>query len=154
MSGLGMLSGTGVLSGTGMLSVLGMRDDLLDPGSAPGWGIGILVGVVLALANVGVAASTIAAARGSLGPNAVMGIRVRPLLDSPEQWQAGHAAARPVVVPACVVGGIAALLTIPAAVAALPYLVAVGVSVVTLLAGALVGTVRAVRAARALAPRS
>lgn len=66
-------------------------------------GIGALFGIVMSLVVLGILYGvTRAGATGGMGRNGAIGIRTRATKRSDDAWQAGHAAALPVVRILCV----------------------------------------------------
>ncbi len=114
------------------------------------WGL-IAAAVVLVAGAVLARQVTRAAARGSLRPNHVAGMRTSATMSSPEAWQAGHRAALPwtdTAAAGCLVLAVAAVLLMVADVGLGWSLGVVTVGAVLLLVGALGGGLVAHRVAK------
>ena len=110
----------------------------------------VIAAVLLSVAAAGVVAICWISANGILGPNPMAGLRTKALLQSERTWQVGHQAAiRPMAIGA-VVAVVAAIGSVFATRDLTTYLIMLGVSVAAIVAGLIVATVVAGRAARRL----
>ncbi|HEY9290961.1 MAG TPA: SdpI family protein [Microlunatus sp.] len=116
--------------------------------SGPGLTSAIVTATLLTAAMVGLIAISRLLANGTIGPNPMIGFRLRPLLRSEQAWQSGHRAAVGPMTVAGVIGIVALIASVLLSGSVMPYLVMLGIAVVSLVTGVIVATVRAVSAAR------
>lgn len=89
-----------------------------------------------------------AAARGTIGINRAVGLRVRALMSSPDAWRRGHEIAAGWTRPAAWVTTGFGIVSVCAIGSAALYLVALAAMLAAVLVGSLGGTVRAVQILR------
>lgn len=110
----------------------------------------IFASFIIILASAAAAVSIEAAARGRLGVNSLIGLRISSVMSSDEAWQRGHAAAR---IPVWLASGgatVAAIVSIALPVGARE--IAQTISTVILLLGVTIGGIIAHRVARTVIP--
>jgi hypothetical protein len=113
---------------------------------SPGWwaaiGCAVLV-LVLDAAIWGV----VSIAAGGMGRNRAAGIRLPSLMRSDAAWRAGHLAARRVMRPLLITAAVVAIVSVPAQLTPVLYVVLLGLSLASTLTALLVGAASASRAA-------
>lgn len=120
--------------------------------SSPGWFATIACAVLLLVVN-GAIWGVVSMAVDRVGRNHLAGIRLPSLMRSDEAWTTGHLAARKVMRPLLAVAVMVALVSIPAQLAPVLYIVVLGLSLGCTLAALGLGAVAASRAARRLTPK-
>jgi hypothetical protein len=116
--------------------------------AGPGPGSSILVAAFLTVALAGLAFVSRMLGNGTLGPNPLVGFRLRPLLRSEEAWQRGHeAAVRPLTIAAAV-GFLALVASVIGSRHVLLYLIFLGIALAVMIVGVILAAVLAVRAAK------
>lgn len=114
----------------------------------PGLASAILVAALFTVALAGLAFMSRLLGNGTIGPNPLAGIRLRPLLASEEAWRAGHqAAVRPLTI-AAVLGFVALVGSVLASRHGQLYLILLGIALLVVIIGVIVAAVLAVRAAK------
>ena len=116
--------------------------------AGPGPGSAIVVAAFLTVALAGLAFVSRMLGNGTLGPNPLVGFRLRPLLRSEEAWQRGHeAAVRPLTIAAAV-GFLALVASVIGSRHVLLYLIFLGIALAVMIVGVILAAVLAVRAAK------
>jgi len=107
-----------------------------------------VVAAFLTVALAGLAFVSRMLGNGTLGPNPLVGFRLRPLLRSEEAWQRGHeAAVRPLTIAAAV-GFLALVASVIGSRHVLLYLIFLGIALAVMIVGVILAAVLAVRAAK------
>lgn len=115
--------------------------------TSPGWLAAVGCAVLILLVNAAIWGLVRAASDG-VGRNRLAGIRLPSLLRSDEAWRAGHDAAAATMRPWLCVAAALILLSIPAQVVPVLYVVLLGLSLLGTVVALGVGTLSASRAAR------
>jgi hypothetical protein len=115
--------------------------------TSPGWLAAVGCAVLVLLVDAAIWGMVRAASDG-LGRNHVAGIRLPSLLRSDEAWRAGHGAAAATMRPVLCIAAVLVLVSIPAQVVPVLYVILLGLSLLGTVAALGVGTLSASRAAR------
>ncbi|PZE89319.1 hypothetical protein DEJ00_11265 [Curtobacterium sp. MCLR17_039] len=116
---------------------------------SPGWWAAIGCAVLVLIVDAAIWGIVSIAADG-LGRNRAAGIRLPSLMRSDAAWRAGHLAAHRVMRPLLITSAIVAIVSVPAQLTPVLYVVLLGLSLVSTLAALVAGAVSASRAANSV----
>jgi hypothetical protein len=113
---------------------------------SPGWWAAIGCAVLVLVLDAAIWGVVSIAADG-MGRNRAAGIRLPSLMRSDAAWRAGHLAARRVMRPLLITAAVVAIVSVPAQLTPVLYVVLLGLSLASTLTALLVGAASASRAA-------